>query len=211
MDDLKMASIYIFCLTLSLGLFSCSNEIILKPSIKPQNKPISNRSNEPSVESKIESPVNVVGEFTNIESDGEHEWGYSVQIWRQGDKIYGLISGQSTSRLIGDSPTGLLEKVNYDSKSGKLSFTAKLTLGLFAGEHSRDVYEFNGMLTKKKLVGDLLATNELCPDKCPENHKLSLPRSKELSSEMEEFNTYKSYAEWKEYADKILSFRGPDW
>lgn len=168
-------------------------------------------SNQPAVEPKIEQAVNAFGEFTNVKSDGEHEWGYSVQVWRQGDEIYGLISGQSEPRLIGDAPAGLLESTNFDPKTGGFSFRAKLTLGLFAGKPSQNVYEFEGILTKKRLEGSLTTTNELCPDKCPEKKKISLLRSRELSSEMEEYNTYKSYREWKEYADKILRSRGPHW
>lgn len=206
-----MIAVYILGLTFLLGLFSCSNESVPTTGAESQNKPISNNAISPSVEPKIEASVNAVGEFTNVKSNGEHEWGYSVQIWQQEDKIYGLISGQSASRLIGDAPAGLLENVKFDSKTGKLSFRAKLTLGLFAGKPSQNIYEFEGILTKKKLVGNLIVTNELCPDKCLEKKKITLPKSKELSSEMEEFNTYKSYSDWKEYADKILSFRGPDW
>lgn len=205
-----MVTRFLACLIL-LGLPGCSQKIMMTTTVEAQTR-AALETPTPPVEPKPESPVKVVGDFTNVKSNGEHQWGYSVELWRQGDKIYGLISGSDSSRLIGDPPTGLLENVQFDPKTGRLSFRAKLTLGLFFGvEPSRDVYQFEGVLTKKKLLGSLLATNELCPDKCPEKKKISLPRSKESSSEMEEFHTYQSFAEWKAFADRILKFRGPEW
>ena len=175
---------------LFVGLFGCSNEIAITPVTKAQTKPTANISNSPTVKPTTE-PVKVVGEFTNVESNGEHQWGYSVQIWKQGDNIFGLISGDSASRLIGDPPTGILENISFHAKTGKLSFRAILPYL---------TYEFDGILTKKKLTGKLLNTTH------NKIEKITLPRSKEWSSEMDE---YQSYEEWKVYADSILKFRGP--
>ena len=162
---------------------------------------------------KVEPRVIAIGDFSNRKSDGEHEWGYSVELWKQEDKICGLIAGSSHSRLYGDPPTGLLEDVQFDPKTGKMSFRAKLTLGLWSDrDHrnlpSQDVYEFEGVLTAKKLKGNLLTSNELCDDKCPRREQIELRRSKDSSFLMDD---YQSYSEWKSYADRILNFRGPKW
>lgn len=162
-------------------------------------------------DSKKELPVKVLGTFMRIKSSGEHAYGYDVELWKQGDKIYGLISAHDG--LIGDPPTGLLENVRFDPKTKKFSFKAKLTLGMFFNKEydnvpSHDVFEFEGTLTNTRLAGTLSTTNELCADKCPEKKKINLPRSKESSSMMSGFKTY---AEWKTDADEILGFRGPEW
>ncbi len=193
-----MIARYLVCLAI-FGLLGCSHENVI-PVTEAQNKPVFDNSDS-SVKPTDESPVKAVGYFTNVKSDGEHQWGYSVKLWRQDDKIYGLIFGTDNLRLIGDPPTGLLENAQFNSMTGKLSFRAKLSLGQSGGgEPVRDVYEFEGVLTKKKLAGNLLVTNELCADKCPEKKKITLPRSEKLSSEMEEYESYKSYAEWKSEA-----------
>ena len=188
-----MAARYLVFLVL-FGLFGCSNEAVTTRKTEAQSKPTANIPTSPTVKPTTEPPVKVVGDFTNVESNGEHQWGYSVEIWKQGDKIFGLISGDSISRLIGDPPTGILENVFFDAKTGKISFRAILP---------SDAYEFDGILTEKKLMGKLLNTTH------NKTEKITLPRSKELSSEMDEYQSFQSYEEWKVYADSILKFRGP--
>lgn len=162
-------------------------------------------------EPKTELPVTALGTFMRIRSDGEHAYGYDVQLWKQGDQIYGLISAHAG--LIGDPPTGLLENVRFDPKTKKFSFKAKLTLGMFFSKDydnvpSRDVFEFEGTLTTARLAGTLSMTNELCADKCPGKKKINLPRSKQWSSMMTRFKTF---AQWQEDADETLKRLGPEW
>jgi hypothetical protein len=73
---------------------------------------------------------------------------------------------------------------------------------------SRDLFEFDGTLSEKRISGNLLITNPLCGKTCDEKKKINLLRSKEWTSMMSE---YQSYAEWKADADKILERRGPQW
>jgi len=162
-------------------------------------------------EPKTDLPVTALGTFMRIQSSGEHAYGYDVALWKQGAKIYGLISAHNG--LLGDPPTGLLENVRFDPKTKKFSFKAKLTLGVFFSKESenvpsRDVFEFEGTLTTARLAGTLSTTNELCPDKCPEKKKINLPRSKQWSSML---GGFKTYAGWKADADEILKRRGPEW
>ena len=163
---------------------------------------------EKPAQTRSELPVRPIGTFMRIKSDdGEHASGYDVALWKQGAKIYGLISAHEG--LIGDPPAGLLENVRFDPRTKKFSFTAKLSLGV-DGDNipSHDIFEFEGTLTATRLAGNLLIKDEQCGKSCTERKKINLPRSKEWSSSMENF---KSYAEWKKDADEILSFRGPGW
>jgi hypothetical protein len=150
---------------------------------------------------KAESPVNPLGDFSNVQSNGEHQWGYSIELWKQDDKIYGLISGDDGTRLIGDPPTGLVENVQFDPGTKKFSFRAKLP---------SERFEFEGILTKKKIEGERIIKNEFCLDGCAMRKKIVFPRSKESSLEMTEYQTYRTFAEWKKFADRILKFRGPE-
>jgi hypothetical protein len=159
-------------------------------------------------QTKSELPVKPLGTFMRVKSDdGEHAYGYDVALWKQGSKIYGLISAHAG--LIGDPPAGLLENVRFDPRTKKLSFTAKLSLGV-DGDNvpSHDIFVFEGMLTATRLAGNLLVKNEQCGKACTERKIINLPRSKEWSSSMDSFKTY---AEWKKDADEILAFRGPGW
>ena len=198
---------YLVCLVL-FSLFGCSHQIAITKVAEAQVKPALDNSNS-MIESKAESPVKVIGYFTNVKGDGEHQWGYSVMIWKQEDKIYGFISGDDDLRLIGDPPTGVLENVQFDPKTKRLSFRAKLSTGLIGDKvWSRDVYEFDGVLTNKKLKGNIKVTNQLCAENCAKPKMITLRYSNDMTLTMQE---YQSYAEWKSFADEILKFRGPKW
>src|ERR1700719_513521 len=73
-------------------------------------------------------PITFVGEFSNMRYTEEHAYGYSVQLWREGSAVFGLLL--ASEGLAGDTPAGLLEDLKYDPRAGKLSFQAKLTMGV---------------------------------------------------------------------------------
>jgi hypothetical protein len=158
-----------------------------------------------------ELPVKALGNFMRVESDGEHASGYNVELWKQGDKIIGLINAHDG--LIGDPPAGLLENVRYDRRTGKFSFTAKLSLAVTLDDNyqsipTRELFEFHGILSKTRLTGNLTITQQQCSRLCVERKRLNLPRSKKFGSWVQDF---KSYADWKKDVDEILDFRGPKW
>ena len=81
----------------------------------------------PAAAPDSEAPVTVLGEFSNRKGDGEHAWGYSVDLWKHEGRIIGMICGTQYLMLNGSPPTGLLENVQYDPKTGRMSFSAKLS------------------------------------------------------------------------------------
>ena len=125
MEDFKMIIRYLIGCLIFASLFGCSHKTVITTVTEAQNNPILDNSIS-LVENKVESPVKVIGYFTNIKNDGEHQQGYSVELWKQDDNIYGLISGSSYLRLMGDPPRGILENVQFDPKSNKISFRAKV-------------------------------------------------------------------------------------
>lgn len=157
------------------------------------------------------SPVKVAGYFTNVRDNGQHAYGYTVELWKQGGKLYGLIS--ASEGLSGDSPTGILENVHFNSKTKKFSFTAKLTLGRFFDKthddvDSQDIFQFAGTLTATRVTGRLTTANELCADRCVGKKRIALVRSKKMSSFLTDFKTL---ADWRADADDTLSLYGPKW
>jgi hypothetical protein len=203
-----MIKFFFFCI-LGFVLLGCSNQILTNVAMSQRVDSVNNLKNVDGEKNK--STIKPIGTFMNVKTDGEHASGYLIRIWKQGERVYGLVSVHRGN--MGDPPAGILDDVEFDSKTNKLSFRTKLSLGLFLDKDksyvpSRDVLEFVGYLTNKKLFGDILMTNELCSDKCPERKKVVLPKSREWSEGMEDYQTYEG---WKVFANEILQRRGPKW
>jgi hypothetical protein len=139
---------------------------------------------------------------------GEHQYGYSVELYRQGDTMFGMLL--VAEGLEADTPAGILEDVEYEPASEKLSFTAKLSLGvvLHGGKSlpSRDYFEFDGKLERGVLAGTLKRFDKLNSELPPQSIQVRLARGKGDSME-----NYTSYASWKKAADVVLKARGPKW
>ncbi len=144
-----------------------------------------------------------------MRQSGEHAYGYTVQLWRQGDSLFGLF--QASEGLAGDTPAGILEEVTFDPPAGRLTFRAKLTIGVvYRGpgreEPSRDLFEFRGRLEKAALAGALARSDLLAPERPPQTEQVRLRRA---TSDL--LPRPASYAEWKKFAAEILKRRGPRW
>lgn len=155
--------------------------------------------------------VKRLGVFTNMRFTEEHQYGYSVELWQEKDRLFGLLL--VSAGLIGDTPTGLLEDVVFDPKTGSLTFRARLSTGsTFNRDNeqvpSRDVYRFKGTLKGLRLTGVFEYTDALTRTATGTKKNVSLRRSK---SESESMFKAESYDEWKKEADEILKFRGPKW
>ncbi len=155
------------------------------------------------------SSVSVVGEYTNMRFTAEHAYGYTVELWREGGRLFGLFL--ASDGLQGDTPTGLLERVVLDPPTGGLSFFAKLTTGLaYLGPEkqvpTRDPFEFRGTLSTQMLAGTLRRSDMLRPKSALLIEQVRLRKG--TGSLMIH---PASYTEWKRWADEILKLRGPRW
>lgn len=155
--------------------------------------------------------VKRIGVFTNMKFSQEHQAGYSVELWQENGRFFGFFL--SAAGLVGDTPTGLLEDVTFDPKTGKLNFRARLSTGMTMNKNneevpSRDTYQFRGSLKAQQLTGVLTHTSGLDPSAKGERKNVSLKKSKSETSSM---SKAKSYDEWKKEADEILNLRGPKW
>jgi hypothetical protein len=159
----------------------------------------------------VVSRPKVLGAFSNVKHIEDHGYGYVLQLWRQGDRIFGLFidhSGQT-----GDPPTGLIEDVKFNPQTTQLSFKAKLSTGLISkGNYrdvpSRDVFRFRGTVSPNAVKGVLEISNALFPKEPATKKRIVLRKSAAMTQVMMDSKTY---AEWKTSADEILRRLGPKW
>jgi hypothetical protein len=154
-------------------------------------------------------PIHAIGEFSNMRYTEEHAYGYAVEVWCDGDSAIGLFL--ASEGLQGDTPTGMLENVRFDSRTGALSFTAKLTTGLAVlpggrQEPSRDLFEFDGTLKATVLTGTLKRSDPRQPSRPGSQERVRLKKQPRAA-----LFPAGSYVEWKRQADEILKRRGPKW
>src|SRR5258705_2595764 len=171
-----------------------------------------NPNSAPSI-THHQSPNSIIkiGAFSNMRYDAEHAHGYTAELWREQNRIFGFLL--SSQGLMGDTPTGLLEEVRYEPRTGKLTFRARLTTGLFSNRQfnmvaSRDVLGFKGVLKGRHMIGTLEIANELTPKEVPRREKIDLALSEKESEVMIEAH---SYIDWRGKAEEILKVRGPKW
>ena len=161
-----------------------------------------------------QAPITVVGSFSNMRYTEEHSYGYTVELWRSADCIFGFLL--SSYGLSGDTPAGLIENLKYDEKTGAISFNARLTMGKVAPDPVKDVYEpakdaydFTGVLKKKSLSGAVLHELRNFPaakPRTPENVVLKLSQEESIGLQY-----LKTYSQWELEAKEILKRRGPKW
>ena len=154
------------------------------------------------------APITAVGTFFNPRYAEEHTAGYTVQLWRQGDIVFGFLSIEALS---GDGPIGSLTNIKFEERTGKLSFEAKLTIGMRlmpdnSQQASRDIFRFRGTLVKDTLSGNLTHSDLLDPASGEASIRIRLQR--QAAATMAEAATY---SEWKAAAEESLKLRGPKW
>ena len=152
-----------------------------------------------------------IGSFSNMRFTQEHQYGVEVQLWREGQELLGLLS--YSEGLIGDTPTGLLEQVRYDPQTGEVSFRARLTTGqhfckLHKDVPSRDLFIFQGRLSRSSVTGVLKRSDLLHPESPTSEERVVL---RKLKGEGANQVDYRSRSEWNTAAREILRLRGPKW
>jgi hypothetical protein len=151
----------------------------------------------------------VVGTFSNVRTTAEHAYGYYLQLWSEDGKLIGLLSVMNG--LAGDAPAGMLEQVEWNPRTGKLRFRAKLTLGLaYLGPNkqrpSEDLFVFSGTLSGQAVSGVMRQFDKLRPSAPPVVERVRLKKR-----DGDEILHPRSYEEWQQIADRILKARGPRW
>ena len=178
-------------------LISCA--LLLAPELRSSAQPA--------------ATVQVLGNFSNVRRAGEDDaLGYTLRLWKEGNKLFGLFAAYVGPPA--DPPVGILEDVKFDPRTGRLSFSARLSTGLVSGPGydrvaSRDRFVFKGVLIRREVRGTLKRSNDLFPDRRLESEKIRLRRSQFLTELM--MPPPPSYSEWKTWADEVLQRSGPKW
>jgi hypothetical protein len=150
-----------------------------------------------------------LGAFSNFRFTEEHQYGAGVQLWREGEAVFGLFS--YSQGLIGDTPAGVVEKVSFDPKTGHISFTARLTMGMHgckvhSNVPSQDVFHFDGVLSNMSLSGTLRYTDNLHQELAPTEENVVLKKSDDWV-----VTQYRTREQWEAGVKDILKSRGPKW
>jgi hypothetical protein len=158
------------------------------------------------------SPISQLGAFSNMRYTAEHAYGFTLMLWRAGDCPIGLLL--SSEGLAGDTPIGWLENVAFDTRTGRLSFAAKLTMGAIVGKSmtdltpTRDLYVFEGQIKGDAISGVMTHTLQNSPAVAPRRTEVVLRAS---TSDTESMRGSATYGEWRRRWGPILKIRGPKW
>lgn len=162
--------------------------------------------------------VEPIGRFSNTRYTEEHAEGYDVLLWMADGCLIGVLSN-SPGGLAGDTPTGLIEGVDYRPATGVLSFGAKLTTALMVSSEngalisrpSQDYFTFRGTLNLAQgtLAGVMEHARRTAPASAqPESERVTLPLN---NARRELYPNAVTYGEWRSQLEPILRARGPKW
>lgn len=164
-----------------------------------------------TISSMAQTPTGftTIGEYSTMRFTEEHAYGYSVQIWRDGDSIVGLFF--AADGLAGDTPAGRLENVVFRPATGELSFQSRLSMSVVlkpdgSQQPSRERFEFTGKLSPAALVGTLKRYDVLQSARPPKVERITFRplRNRDLFGAQ-------TKTEWEGKASEILKRRGPKW
>jgi hypothetical protein len=71
--------------------------------------------------------VKVLGNFSGVKHAHGDAFGYALKLWKEGGRVFGLLLVYTGAPS--DPPTGILEDVKFDPRSGKLSFSSRYRPG----------------------------------------------------------------------------------
>ena len=132
-----------------------------------------------------------VGTYEKVESaTGEHCSGYSVDLWKDSDVLFGLLHHHRG--LCGDPPCGVLTDIRHDSESGRLRFNADTAETIFSFEGSLRNESLKGTLTRRWPGADRYS-----------KEAIQLPKHREVQAKR-----FGSLAEWHKVYDSIQRCRG---
>lgn len=152
-----------------------------------------------------------LGEWSDVSvSNGEdpHAYGNSLELWQNGVEVAGLFN--EFVGPVADPPVGQIQDVTFDPTSGRLSFAARLSIGVtaLAGQKevvpTRDLYVFNGTLSDQDISGSLQKQDHL-------RNGAAVTRTVVWKRTRRNDSSGRTLTEWQTFYATILETRGPKW
>jgi hypothetical protein len=142
----------------------------------------------------------------------DHASGIEIELWRKGGQVFGFMSEHNGPAA--DPPVGKLESIRWDEKSGAISFTSKLSVGVDPAPEggawvpSKNLYEFNGTIGKKGITGTLRRkfVNDDGSSTAYDEDLTLAPKSPDGGATAGE-----SFDDWTKRWNEALKKRGPKW
>jgi len=153
--------------------------------------------------------VVIVGSFANNDPGTDVQVPCIVELYRTGSRLFGLLYAAVTDV---DMPAGLLDDVRYDSRTGEVSFRAKLSIGVIVMNNkpipSEDLAEFRGKLARTSLSGTMTWTDHRVPGSPRRREGVVLKYSAWFTDQI---TNPKTYVEFQRRSEIVLKGRGPKW
>ena len=152
----------------------------------------------------------LVGAWSNVQvSKGEdpHASGVEVEIRQKQGELVGFCSEYVGP--VADPPVGKLESIRFDEKTGQISFTSKLSVGVVPAPQgntwmpSKNLYEFKGEIGKAGMTG-MLRRKYVDADGKEMAYEENVTLAKKAGGES-------SLEEWMKRWTEALKTRGPKW
>ena len=137
-----------------------------------------------------------------------HASGIELEMWKKGGQLFGFMSEYNGPAA--DPPVGKLESIRWDEKSGAISFTSKLSVGVdpapegSAWVPSKNLYEFNGAIGSKGLTGTLRR-------KFVNDDGSSTAYDEDVTLAPKRASADESFEGWTKRWNEALKARGPKW
>ena len=152
----------------------------------------------PTLAARAQDRVEFFGIYTDsTSSDGEHETGYTLRLYRFRGEMIGTLSRHAG--LIGDAKRSRLEQLGFDSDSGSLSFEARFGGWSYRSTQGESVtgekvFRFRGSLSNSLVQGKI----EKALDPPPANPRgetelVLLPAQEPSRWDKRGFDTYKDW------------------
>jgi poly(3-hydroxybutyrate) depolymerase len=178
--------------------------------VRPEHEPAAQESHR---EMMLVLPAELPVSFSDVQvtqGTDPHAYGIQLDLYKHDGAWVGFISEYTGS--VADPPVGKLDDLQVDENTGRIAFTAKLSLGLTLSKGTRDyvptrnLYEFTGRIDQDAVSGVLV--RKLADDSAgtSASDDIVLKRKARDSNASDV-----SYDQWIRTWNEILKARGPKW
>ena len=118
-----------------------------------------------SIPKRKAQPVDHLRSWSNTtvtEGEDPHAYGIGIELWKHNGEFTGFIDEYAGS--VADPPAAKLESIQFDEKTGTISWAARLSIGAVFAQDKKEwipakyLYEFKGVAGADTMKGSLRKT-----------------------------------------------------